>query len=533
MQISLNIILDALKSYCLEMHTSKDGDPSFSKCLPLPGDAQKLSNSNLYISSLSNVLALSGRSSDIYCVCVRDRIKDCNETDESLSGIIVVNENITLSDLLSLIVTRFFTITDWIQKMHEILLHNGSIQDIVDLSEPIINNYIAINDASLKLMAYTKSIPCDDPICVDLVKNGYHNDDYIKKFRKYNLFKMWDTANSVYVDYENYEMKKYPTLVKIFKVQNMYFAQVVLTCNRSSITPCLKDLFQIFLDMLAICIDRMCVDKSAYMHIYDSFILDLIDKKITNSKIIDERAQFVGLPFTGQFILFNITPCNTANLYIGKMLQEFSVMFPNFKFVRHQHRIVAVNCFMSRDINEQMQTICNLMDTFLPKYDACCGVSHFFSSMEELPYAYNQSLLAIKYAHLLKGRDIFTSKLLTDPKDSHIHFFNRNYIHCLLGESEVNAEIWYHSEYYWMLRKLYEHDKQNKSSYIELLYTYLSNSQNATYTGIALKIHRNNVVYHIERIKELLGVDLDNPSVRFIMQVSIVLVELYGFNDDP
>ncbi len=56
----------------------------------------------------------------------RDRIKDCHETEASLSGLIVVNENVTQSELLSLLVTRFFTVTEWSRQMYETLLHNGS-----------------------------------------------------------------------------------------------------------------------------------------------------------------------------------------------------------------------------------------------------------------------------------------------------------------------------------------------------------------------------------------------------------------------
>jgi DNA-binding PucR family transcriptional regulator len=83
-----------------------------------------------------------------------------------------------------------------------------------------------------------------------------------------------------------------------------------------------------------------------------------------------------------------------------------------------------------------------------------------------------------------------------------------------------------------LLQKLYLHSEQSKSNYILLLYTYLNCNQNASYTGKVLNIHRNNVVYHISRINEILGVDLSNPSTCFKLLISIVLIELYGFTGD-
>jgi sugar diacid utilization regulator len=544
MLISIRIILDVLQSYHQEIHVRADSMRSFSRCLPLPDDASDLSIDCIYIGGLSKALTLRGVNPGICCICLRDRVKDEAENDSALDGLIIINENITQTSLLLQVQNRFFTIVDWVHKMHELIIRDGTMQDIVDLSAPVIENYIAVSDSSLMLMAYTRNVPCDDPICMALVKNGYHPEESIQKFKEYDLFKKWETAEGIYID-DTCTTAKYTALNKIFRFRNVYFAHVVLTCNRKPLTPGMIDLFQLFLDALAVFIERAWETKSACNHIYDTFLTDLIEGSITNKKVIEERAQYVGMPLTGRFCLFQINSNDTANMSIGKMLLEFSDLFPRFKFIRYQQRIVAINNFyVHEDLNEQLQSICNSLETFLEKYDALCGISLHFNSLDEIPFSFRQSTLALKYINRKNSPDLLVhpsgakeeradlSGLSPGMNHARINHFSRCYMLCLLGECDGNAELWYHSDYHHMLQKLYNYDARHKSNTMHLLKLYLGFERSATETGSALNMHRNNVLYHIGRIEEMLGVDFDDPSVRFMMLVSFVLLDLYGFSSE-
>jgi sugar diacid utilization regulator len=530
MRISLNIILDVLRKFKHERYIAPDSKLAFSKCLPLPDDPDELNGDSIYVGGLAKALLLRNKSSDICCICLRDRIKDDNETAEKLANLVIVNENITQTMLITLVQDRFFEISDWIFRMHDTLIHNGTMQEIVEMSAPIIDNYIAVSDSSLMLLANTKSIPCDDPICVALATHGYFPEEIIQIFRKYDLFKTWEMADSIYVD-ECREVAKYTTMHKIYKFGNLYFAHVVVTCNRNPVTPSMMDLFKIFVDVLAVFIERAWEAKKACNHIYDTFLTDLIEGSITSKNVIEERAQYVGIPLTGQFCLYQIICSDSANMSIGKMLIDFSEMFPYLKFIRYQQRIIALNHLYARNIDEQIQSISENMEAFLEKYDALCGVSLFFTNLGEIPFSFRQSTLALKYSDRLYDRELYKKMNSGDKARSRIHYFSRNYLYCLLGEHEGNAELWYHSEYHGMLKKLYHYDQRHRSNNMKLLHIFLTNERSATITGGVLNMHRNNVIYHMNRIEEMLDVDFGDTTVRFMMQVSFALLELYGFSD--
>ena len=93
----------------------------------------------------------------------------------------------------------------------------------------------------------------------------------------------------------------------------------------------------------------------------------MVEGNIIDKNIIEERAQYVGIPLTGKFCLFQIVPNNAPNISIGKMLIEFSEYFPRFKFIRYQQRIVAVHYFYAKNIEEQLENITGTLETFLEK----------------------------------------------------------------------------------------------------------------------------------------------------------------------
>jgi sugar diacid utilization regulator len=160
-----------------------------------------------------------------------------------------------------------------------------------------------------------------------------------------------------------------------------------------------------------------------------------------------------------------------------------------------------------------------------------CGVSLLFSNLEEVPFSFKQSSLALKYSNRLRGSNLLKSKQLRGSKESRVNFYSDNYVFSLFGENEGSAELWYHCFFHGLLKKLYQHDQRHKSNNIQLLYVFLNCERNATEAANILNMHRNSVTYHIIRIQEMLGLDLDDPTLRYMLMISFSLLELYGFSD--
>jgi hypothetical protein len=75
------------------------------------------------------------------------------------------------------------------------------------------------------------------------------------------------------------------------------------------------------------------------------------------------------------------------------------------------------------------------------------------------------------------------------------------------------------------LLALLRHDKEKGSSYAPLLRTYLDNERNITETTRLCFIHRNTFHYRIQKIQEILQMDLDSADNRLILQIAFRLLE--------
>lgn len=75
------------------------------------------------------------------------------------------------------------------------------------------------------------------------------------------------------------------------------------------------------------------------------------------------------------------------------------------------------------------------------------------------------------------------------------------------------------------LLKLKEADEENQSEYMKTLRTYLDENLNATRTAEALFIHRSTLLYRLEKIKEILQYNLDDPDENFYLSFSFRLLE--------
>ncbi|TBL79059.1 PucR family transcriptional regulator [Paenibacillus thalictri] len=64
--------------------------------------------------------------------------------------------------------------------------------------------------------------------------------------------------------------------------------------------------------------------------------------------------------------------------------------------------------------------------------------------------------------------------------------------------------------------KLSLYDKQNGTNLVSTLYYYLATGGSLMETARLLYVHRNSVKYRMDRIKEIVGKDFDNPLNRFV-----------------
>ncbi len=76
------------------------------------------------------------------------------------------------------------------------------------------------------------------------------------------------------------------------------------------------------------------------------------------------------------------------------------------------------------------------------------------------------------------------------------------------------------------LGKIYEHDKLHGTGYIQTLENYFFNNMNISETAKTMFLHRNTLIYRIDKIKEILNSDLKNSEELLQMQLALKIYRL-------
>ena len=133
-----------------------------------------------------------------------------------------------------------------------------------------------------------------------------------------------------------------------------------------------------------------------------------------------------------------------------------------------------------------------------------CGISLPFSSVETLSAAQSQAALAIKIGKKISG----AVNRCVDY--AYAYLLNR-----LAEDTGVSAGLLHPA-----LAVLKKYDKKNRTSLYGTLYEYLRFERNVVATAKHLSIHRNSMIYRLERLEKLLNLDLDDINVRMYLMLS-------------
>ena len=76
-----------------------------------------------------------------------------------------------------------------------------------------------------------------------------------------------------------------------------------------------------------------------------------------------------------------------------------------------------------------------------------------------------------------------------------------------------------------LVRPLVERDLERRSDLVRTLRAYFAAGANASEAADRLFLHRNSMLYRLERIHKLTGLDLKNPGASLALQLGLLALE--------
>ena len=497
MDISLALILDELG---LEAASHIDGgaNPKFKSVELYVIGGTKFSPENLLICPLSEAIAATKREGE-YFLCIRDRMQDEHENEQTMAGITVVRSNIGLRELYNRVHRIFVKVAEWVMSMERSVAKRRGLQELLDISERIFGNFITVQDSTFKLVAYTKNIEPAGNVMGRLVEYGYHPPETMELFRRHRRVEEFKRAKGVIVSRDKVT-SEFDVVKKTFHLGGSIFIIVVMECCAKPADNATVELFGIFIEYVRAYAD-IDIAQTGGVGGAKALAVDILSKTAGSKDEARIRSEYCGYPFEAPFRLYMFSFEDEDNVPIAHLIKHLTDSFRDAMVFSYD-----LNILMIESEKADIVKTCSIAHKALDTSAFICGISNIFQSLWDLPIAFEQAVISSKVASKLK---------LSSGNGKRFHLYSDIFLyHIVLSGFQSSPDAWENSFIARSLAILRDYDEQHRTETSKILRLFLENERSATTVAAIMHMHRNTVLYHMEKVSDLLGVTLEDPDVR-------------------
>lgn len=267
----------------------------------------------------------------------------------------------------------------------------------------------------------------------------------------------------------------------------------------------------------------------------DDFLLEILTGKLTNPKIIQRRAQFYNLDFTGTFNIIDIDIDNFSN-YIENVLHDnqnrvetlkksidliITNIFRNYnipiiKYITSDCFILIVNSRYVNTENPNNNTVYNILNEIkqniyysFKDLTVSIGISKTHDSTD-LHKGYSEAKQVLNIGKKINGKDFLL-------------FYSELGIYAFLMQENFEEHL--ETFYTHTIKKIVDYDKKKESELLTTLINYLD-YMNIPATADAMFVHPNTIRYRMKKIEELTNCNLKNSNDRIKLEIGIKINQL-------
>jgi purine catabolism regulator len=395
-------------------------------------------------------------------------------------------------------------------------LADKGLEKIIHTLEELIGNPVALFDRNFT--------------CIVSTYPGLENFEMVEKVHFYE-----QTSGIKFPHYR--QIVKYPELDNI-KGHQIVVPIETLNHNKmylliGEINKSLGELDLIAVENAATSLSLELVKQFAVAEVEKKYKNDLIEElisgKIQSVNAVYEKANVIGWDFTGAFtaVLFKINhyPENKPNQKSGFSDRSHFLLheaihhyLPNGIISNKSNLFIVLwkvekssEALWMREIKKTALSIQSVINDQVKDIGVQVGIGSAVSDITEIPKSYKEAHDALDLGETLNGLASITAfselgifRLLRYVKDS-----------------TALTQFIPHS-----LKELLDYQQANQADLLETLQTFLECNQNAAQTAKHLFVHYKTVVYRLDRIKEITGMDFDDSEEMLSVRVGLKIYEL-------
>ena len=418
-------------------------------------------------------------------------------------------EDVSLQQVIYKIQKTFWLLNNWEKELRRELKNNGSLKRICERSISVFHKPIFVHDQNNELL-----------ISVNAHERQF-KWQYDKQTKKYclpreilNHFKVSEeyhhTMKTTGADMFSAEEFGYRILYINLRIELHYVGRICICELGDEIRDGDYELIEFLAEIIIAALQQgnLLVSNpgSALGAMFHSLLAGekLSEKEISGT--LDRNGWKADDPYFCVCVFFRSEDytINTMTYLTNRLLNIF---YDCCVFLEKNKAVIVVNRNVYAGSYEDFLVSLSL---FLGDDLLSAGISKTGNNFHDFRYYIRQAEIAYQMGHR--------------TGDSSNVFFFEHYIfpYCLNSMTkELRPEMMLDEH----LEALIAYDAQHNTEFAKTLCSYLQNERNVKMTTFDMDVHRSTMNYRIERIRQLLGMDLDDPQVRLKLLLSFELLK--------
>ena len=482
------------------------------RLLPAEGSGQKpleLPSSFLYVTDCTDLSYLSRFDSGVHMIS----FSDDPPKKPDLSACIFVKTDQCLAFCFNELQACFDEFAGWEQALHEAVMRQTSFQELLEISNTIIPSAMLIYDPALKLLAWSRSHEqLDDPIFQNAVRDGFLNADAVRYFEQTHAFENMNSRGTSAGESDSFH--KHADYLRSVRINDQLAVYAILLHTSGLSRSYEQQLFDILCDTFREFLKKQYSTFIKDRSVTDYFLMDLLDNPDTSAEKIRDRLYYHDLNYDGCYVVSLIHSDVRQKTSEHFFLETLRNSMINARIFSYEENIVVLYEISPSVLKTYRDTMLSVMSRIMREFPnnifqiAC---SRPFSEMVLFSSAYLQAKNALYLA--ARSEDSHSSG------NENICFYEDYWVQDLFYQNiEKNKSFFYCEP---CISDLYFRNTEKGWQQLAILREYLYSGRNYTNAAEKLGMHRNNVIYHIQKLEEQYAIDLSDTQTYLRMLLSL------------
>lgn len=514
--VTVAMLLDALAEYeVARAASSRNPKQTFRWVFSAEGnvaaqaDMENLGDlSVLFICPANQAEALLEHNASVFVLAV-SKDDPCDRLLEKHPGrTLALKTEKPLSELALTVQSFFVSMMLWENGLKSISREGGSLDNILNASVPMLRNFIFVSDANFNVIGRTTLVAPPDALHKRILTTNRLSSKVIAEDRFRLPEKTFYTRDASEVS--PFDRVSYPV-----HFSHSYFGSISMACNERPDTEGLRDAFLLLIKyMLPLCMKLW--NKQAELNLPSYFFFEklLEGNRDLSSEYIRSQMEVAGLSKAQAFKLAQldidagVDPSRASAVMhaASSTNRGCAICFP------HQDKLLLLYYSNSPEDKSlsHASTQGELEERVLLPHETTCGYSSLFWDIRDMDLAFLQTKIALHFRKSISKEHLAAE----EPVSHRVFLFEDALVYYQIDPSEKNRRLIDHIFENTPVDILYREDQENGTNYLSLIWLYLKSERNATTVAKKLHMHRNTVLYHIERIEKRFDFSFSTRSAR-------------------